>query len=73
MLVAASVAACLTVCASPAQIQRQNDQVLLINANLQQIQANRIKALALQQAQAAYQVQGNALLGTLAQLQEQSH
>ncbi|WPP02511.1 hypothetical protein SFA35_25475 (plasmid) [Pseudomonas sp. HR96] len=47
----------------PAEIQRQNDQ-LLINANLQQIQANQIKVLVLQQAQAGYQLQGNTLLNT---------
>ena len=73
MLGAAVVVACLTGCATPAQIQRQNDQLLLINASLQQIQANQMKALAMQQVQASYQVQSNALLATQAQLEEQSN
>lgn len=61
LLVAATVIACLTGCVTPAQFQRQNDQLLLINANLLQIRANQIEALGLQKTQAALQEQNNNL------------
>ncbi|WP_456017526.1 hypothetical protein [Pseudomonas fluorescens] len=60
ILMAATVIACLTGCVTPAQLQRQNDQLLLINTNLLQIQANQLKAQELQKNQISLQMQGNA-------------
>lgn len=71
LLVAATVTACLTGCTNPAQLQRQNDQLLLINANLLQIQANQLQSLALQKTQAALQEQNN--LQAMRNVQERGH
>ncbi|WP_456293276.1 hypothetical protein [Pseudomonas sp. AK106] len=74
LLVAATVTACLTGCVSPAQLQRQNDQMQLINANLLQIQANQAQALQQQKAQTSLLMQGNALQAmSSAQVQEKGH
>ncbi|CZT26013.1 hypothetical protein PCPL58_p1107 (plasmid) [Pseudomonas cerasi] len=61
LLVAATVTACLTGCTTPAQLQQQNDQLLLINTNLLQIQANQLQALALQKTQVSLQIESNNL------------
>lgn len=61
MLVAATVTTCLTGCATSAQLQQQNDQLLLINTNLLQIQANQLQALALQKTQVSLQIESNNL------------
>ncbi len=76
ILVAATVIACLTGCVTPAQLQRQNEQLLLINTNLIQIQANQLKAQELQKNQLSLQMQGNAqqaLSSALSQVKGHDH